>query len=306
MQPKRKAAVSKKGGNANAVAVRVPNAHILGAPGSNYLEIDLPPGVVIKSSPGSLVYLRGDVEKGVVELGGVGKAVARALGGQDLFITTYRGGPSGDGKVAFGSPLPGDIIKIYLAPREAIIVSRGSFLCCTADLEVTATTRLKGILGVGQEEGFVLPVVQAGDAGGTVWLCAYGTFKRIDLATNEKIVLDNGAFLACPVTLHYQIVQLGKTMFSSLAGGEGLGMEFVGPAALYMQSKNVNEFLGYIGAHSKSVRGGVKEGIGEGLFRGLFGSKQQGGEPTPTPGKKTSKSKKSGASRKGSREPYYL
>ncbi len=310
MQPKRKAA-SKKGGNANAVALPRASAaelktHIEGAPGSNYLEVDLPPGFVIKSAPGSLVYLRGDVEKGTVELGGVGKALARAFGGQDLFITAYRGGQAADGKVAFGSPLPGDIIRIDLSPQQAIVISRGSFLCCTADLEITATTRLKGIIGVGQGEGFVLPVVQAGDVGGTVWLCAYGTFKRIDLAANEKIVLDNGTFLACPVTLQYQIVRLGKTLFSSLAGGEGFGMEFVGPAALYMQSKNVNEFLGYIGARSQSVSGGVKEGvgrgIGEGLFRGLFGSNQQGGEHTAD---KKSKGKKSATSRKGSREPYF-
>jgi uncharacterized protein (TIGR00266 family) len=311
MQPKRKAA-SKKGGNANAVALPSTNApelkaHIVGAPGSNYLEVDLPPGFLIKSSPGSLVYLRGDVEKGAVELGGVGKALARAFGGQDMFITAYRGGQSAGGKVAFGSPLPGDIIRIDLGPREAVIVSRGSFLCCTADLEVTATTRLKGIIGVGQGEGFVLPVIQAGEVGGAVWLCAYGTFKRIDLAANEKIVLDNGTFLACPVALQYKIVRLGKTLFSSLAGGEGFGMEFVGPAALYMQSKNVNEFMGYIGAHSQSVSGGVKDGIGrgigEGLFRGLFGSNQQGGEEKND---KKGKGKKSTTSRKGSREPYFL
>lgn len=310
MQPKRKAA-AKKGGNANAVALPKTaelKVHVVGAPGSNYLEVDLPPGFAIKSSPGSLVYLRGDVEKGTVELGGVGKALARALGGEDVFITAYRGGAAGGGKAAFGSPLPGDIIRIDLSPRETIIISRGSFLCCTADLEVTATTRLKGIVGVGQEEGFVLPVVQAGDVGGAVWLCAYGTFKRIDLAADEKIVLDNGTFLACPVALQYKIVRLGKTLFSSLAGGEGFGMEFTGPAALYMQSKNVNEFMGYIGAHSQSVSGGVKagigRGIGEGLFRGLFGSNQQGGERN---GSKTgSKGKKGAASRKGSCEPYYL
>jgi hypothetical protein len=183
-------------------------------------------------------------------------------------------------------------------------------LCCTANLEVAAATRLKGIVGVGQEEGFVLPVVQAGDVGGAVWLCAYGTFKRIDLAADEKIVLDNGTFLACPMALQYQIVQLGKTLFSSLAGGEGFGMEFVGPAALYMQSKNVNEFLGYIGAHSQSVSGGVKQGIGrgigEGLLRGLFRSNQQGGDEDTHTTDKKSKGKKSTKSRKGSREPYFL
>lgn len=263
----------KVGGDSTALKMQ-----IVGAPGSNYLLIDLYPGQTILTSPGSLIYLRGDVEKGVVEVGGIGKAFARALGGQDLVLTKYRGNGNGNGgRIALGAALPGDIIAIDLAPHHEIIVSRGSFLCCTEGLEVTATTRAQGILGVGQQEGFILPVIRAGESGGRVWLCAYGTFERIDLEVNEVAVLDNGTFLACPASLNYQVVRLGKTLLSSLAGGEGLGMQFTGPASLYIQSKNINDFYAIISNNTEAKAGIVKAGVGAALVAGLMNWGSNGG-----------------------------
>lgn len=274
-QMKKKVTVAK-GGDPTAIRTQV-----LGAPGSNYLVVDLSPGQSIVTSPGSLIYLRGDVEKGVVEFGGIGKAFARALGGQDLVLTKYKGNANG-GKIALGSALPGDIIAIDLAPNHEIIVSRGSFLCCTDGLEVSATTRAQGILGVGQQEGFVLPVIRAKEIGGRVWLCAYGTFERLDLETNEVAVLDNGTFLACPSSLNYQIVRLGKTLLSSLVGGEGLGMQFVGPASLYIQSKNINDFYAIVSNNTEAASGITKAGVGAALFAGLVNWGSNGGGASTT------------------------
>jgi len=281
---KRGATKVAKGG---AVADGIIKTEVLGAPGSNYLVIDLHPGQSVLTSPGSLIYLRGDVEKGVVEFGGIGKAFARALGGQDLVLTKYKGSTNG-GKIALGSALPGDIIAIDLAPHHEIIVSRGSFLCCTDGLEVTATTRAQGILSVGQQEGFVLPVIRASESGGRVWLCAYGTFERLDLEMNEVAVLDNGTFLACPASLNYQIVRLGKTLLSSLAGGEGLGMQFVGPASLYIQSKNINDFYAIISNNTETMSGIQKAGVGAALFAGLMNWGRDGGSATVSPKKQKS------------------
>ncbi len=264
-------ATNKVGGDPNLL-----KTEITGSPGSNYLVVDLSPGQTIVTAPGSLVYLRGDVEKGVVEIGGIGKAFARALGGQDLVLTKYKGNANG-GRIALGTALPGDIIAIDLGPKQEVIVSRGSFLCCTEGLEVTATTRAQGILSVGQQEGFVLPVIRAGERGGRVWLCAYGTFERIDLDVNEVAVLDNGTFLACPTGLNYQIVRLGKTLLSSLAGGEGLGMQFIGPASLYIQSKNINDFYATISNSTEAQAGVVKAGVGAALVAGLMNWGNGGG-----------------------------
>lgn len=257
----------KTGGNAS----KMPMSVVKGAPGSNYVVVTLVAGEELLTSPGSLIYLRGDVEKGTIHVDGIGKAFARSFGGEDFLITKYKGGVRG-GTVALGSPLPGDVIAIELAPNQDIIISRGSFLGCTSGLEVTATTRMQGILGIGQEEGFVLPVVRAGDKGGRVWLAAYGTFERVELKEGENIILDNGTFLACPTSLNYEVVSLGQTLMSSLLGGEGMGMEFAGPATLYLQSKNVNDFIAVINQKSGAevikyeVAGMVARSMWDGLM----------------------------------------
>lgn len=252
-------------------------SRIVGSHGSNYVSVDIKEGESVLTSPGSLIYLRGDVEKGEIKLGGIGKAFARALAGEDLVLTSYTGGAKG-GVIALGSALPGDVITFDIAPRQEVIISRGSLLCCTSNLEITATTRAQGILGIGQEEGFVLPVIKANDTGGQVWLSSYGSFERIDLADNETIIIDNGTFLACPKELNYEIVKLGKTLFSSAFGGEGFGMQFKGPTSMFIQSKNLNDFLAIVG--NKTDMTAAKVGVGATVASGLFNWHSEGGRKT--------------------------
>lgn len=247
-------------------------ANVEGVPGANFLVVNLADGQKIMSSPGSLIYMKGDILKGEVELGGFAKAFARGLGGESFFISTYKGGAKG-GEIAFGSDIPGDIIRVDLAAGEEYIISRGSFLCCTENLEISATTRIRGILSVGQEEGFVLPVIRAKDTPGSVWLCAYGTFKEINLV-NEEIILDNGTFLACPSSLSYTLTSLGRGPLAFVFGGESLGMKFVGSGRLIVQSKNLNAFIGMMansGSSSGSISGAIGEKVGESIFDALTG-----------------------------------
>ena len=265
-------------------------AKIEGVPGSNYLVVNLADGEKIMTSPGSLVYMKGDILKGEVELGGFAKAFARGLGGESFFITTYKGGAKG-GEIAFGSDIPGDIIRVDLKAGEEYIISRGSFLCCTDNLEISATTRIRGILSVGQEEGFVLPVIRAKETAGSVWLCAYGTFKEINLV-NEEIILDNGTFLACPSSLSYTLTSLGRGPLAFVFGGESLGMKFVGSGRLIVQSKNLNAFIGMMansGSSSGSISGAIKEKVGEKVGDSIFDMFTEGGGARITKSKKKTK-----------------
>ena len=239
-------------------------AKIDGGPGSNFLTVTLTVGQKVHSSPGSLIYMKGDITKGEVELGGgFAKAFARGLGGENFFITSYTGGAKG-GEIAFGSDIPGDIIRLDLTAGEEYVISRGSFLCCTGNLEVSATTRIRGILSVGQEEGFILPVIRAKETAGSVWLSAYGTFKEINLV-NDTIILDNGTFLACPSSLSYTLTSLGKGVSGFVFGGEALGMKFEGTGKLYIQSKNLSAFLALVSQPENSVKGAIKQKVGEGV-----------------------------------------
>lgn len=223
---------------------------IKGAPGSNYITFFLKANQTILSSPGSMIFLQGNIEKGQIKTGGIMKAFARAFGGEDFFITSYKGVDNG-GKIAFSTDIPGDIVKIDIKKGEEYTISRSSFLCGTENIEISSRIVLRGLFGLGTDEGFIMPTIKAVDRDASFWLSNYGTFEKIILAENESIIIDNGIFLAAPSSLKYTLVKLGKSFISSILGGEGLGMKFIGPGHIYIQSKNLNDLFDLI---SKYVR----------------------------------------------------
>lgn len=224
----------------------------MGSAGSNYVVISLKFGDKILSSPSSLIYMKGDVEKGEISIGkSVIAAFSRAFAGEDMVMTSYKGGNKG-GKVAFSSDIPGDIIKIKLQNNETYTISRTSFLCGSENIHISATVQPLGILGIGSGEGFILPTIKA-NGGAVIWLAAFGSFERIELKTNEEIIIDNGIFLAAPSFMKYTLVKLGKSYISSFLGGEGFGMRFVGPGIIYTQSKNLNNFGQMMSRYISSV-----------------------------------------------------
>lgn len=213
-------------------------ATIIGVPGSNYIEFALTEGHAILCGGEDMIYTKGNIGKSEVQLQGIIKSVARFFSNEEVFLEKY----TGPGIVAVGSSIPGDIIMITLQPGESFILSRSSFLACTANVEVSAGFRLRGVIGVGQEEGFVLPTVtcpENSEQPGFVWVAAYGTFKKHVIKAGDSILVNNGMFLACNEKIKYELETAGRSIIGSLVSG-GLGMKFVGPCEIYTQSKNLN------------------------------------------------------------------
>ena len=215
----------------------------IGSSGSVFLKINLQKNQQIMTSPGALLYMKGDIEKGEIKFDNVGSGIWRLLGGESLFYSTYTGNEGG-GTIAVGTDLPGDIIDISISPNEEWYVSRGSYLCSTLNILIEATVKTQGFFGlIGSGEGGVLPTIKTTDGNaGKFWLGAYGSFEKIVLNSGKEIVVDNGYFLAAEKKMDYTIVNMGKTLTSAFFGGEGFGMKFVGPGTLYIQSKNISNF----------------------------------------------------------------
>jgi uncharacterized protein (AIM24 family) len=212
----------------------------IGTAGSVFLKVKLENGVQISTSPGSMLYLKGDVDKGIAEYGSFKTGIVRLFGGEDFFLTKYSGLEKG-GEIALGSDIPGDIIEIPLKENTEWYFSRGSYLCSTPNIIIESVMKTQGLFGIiGSSEGGIMPTIKTTDGKpGRFWLSAYGSFEKIELGVGEKIIIDNGYFLACEKKMNYAIEKLGKTLFSSFLGGEGFGMLFVGPGTIYTQSKNV-------------------------------------------------------------------
>jgi uncharacterized protein (TIGR00266 family) len=221
-----------------------------GIPGSTFLKICLKMDQSVLTSPGSLIYLKGDVEKGEIKFDGIGKALWRGFGGEDMFITKYTGKKK-SGEIAVGCDMPGDLVEIDIEPNTEWCISRGSFLCSTENLKISSQVVARGLFGIGTSEGFMMPLIQSDDKSGKFWLACYGTFEKIELKKNEDIIIDNGCFLAANKNMNYTIESLGKNLLGTLFGGEVFGMKFVGPGTIYIQSKNLNNFVADINSRKK-------------------------------------------------------
>ena len=165
-------------------------------------------------------------------------------------MTKYTGKIKG-GEIAVGCDMPGDIIQIDIEPNTEWCISRGSYLCSTDNLKVSSQIVARGFFGIGTNEGFMMPLVQADDKSGKFWLACYGTFEKIELKSSEIIIIDNGCFLAADKNMNYTIESLGKGIMGTLFGGEVFGMKFVGPGIIYIQSKNLNNFAGDLSSRMK-------------------------------------------------------
>lgn len=129
-------------------------------------------------------------------------------------------------------------------------------------LLVAGKMNWRGLFEVGQDSGFVLPKIVCGAAPGCVFLTGYGTIRRHDLQAGETLLVNNGRFLAARITSPrplYTVVKLGKTVLSSLLGGEGLGMRFVGPGEVYTQSHDFEDLVRLIS--TRLPQGAAGQGI---------------------------------------------
>ena len=247
-------------------------SEIIGAPGSRFVEFRLSPGMEVQAEGGALLYTMGNdktLVRGKTTIkGSVGNAIGRYMAGATFFFNTFSvpalpasspasvmGGLWGAPKVAparatvaFGSSLPGDVMCMRLEPGgKGKILSRHSLLATTRNVDVSFGFRALGILGIGQEEGIMLPTaMNSSSEPGFVWVASYGTFREVKVPKGESLLVNNGLFLACDHDMAYDLTLMGDGYVSSFFGGEGLGMKYTATnddCRVWIQSKNMNALI---------------------------------------------------------------
>jgi Mitochondrial biogenesis AIM24 len=71
---------------------------------------------------------------------------------------------------------------------------------------------------------------------------------------NEKMILDNHHLVALSENSNYRVMKFGG-LKTTILGGEGLVTEITGPGSVYFQTKNIPEFVDYIGIKQTSDSG---------------------------------------------------
>jgi len=264
------------------------SSKIVGPEGSQHVKYNLQNGQSIISATGAMIYMKGSIGKAELSFDGIGQGIKKVLAGESLVYQKFTA--TGNGTVVLGSNFINTIMILKIKKGDEYRLSRYSFLACTDNIQISMTTQMKGIIGIGQSEGFILPIASciSGDYG-YIWLSAYGNFEQESVDANDSILLDNGMFLACHNTHQYELERIGKTLFGSFLGGEGFGMKFNGPCTVYIQTKNINEFIERFQTSASSNDNGLAKDVGKGILEGAWNIMKEGGG-----GHKRNKGRKNG------------
>jgi uncharacterized protein (TIGR00266 family) len=193
--------------------------------------------------------------------GGVMKSLKRAtLGGESFFVSTFHA-PAQGGFVDVAAHLPGDVHVVDMKPDKALFVSKGSWVASASTIAIE--TRWGGYKNLfGAEGGFIL---RAEGQGPLVFAC-YGALETWNLEPGHTVTIDTGHMVAYEETVQLQLRKASGGLANTFKSGEGLVFDFTGPGTLWTQTRNPNEFLGWIGAMVGSGSGGVTTGGPGGLF----------------------------------------
>jgi len=213
------------------------------------LRVDLLPGESVVGEAGSMVARHDELAMQVRLNAGESQSswarvkalivalVRRFIGGETLFVnhfSTARGG-----SVWLAPPLAGQIVHRRLN-GELLLLSRGAYLAHTG--AVTLNLKFGGLRGLLAKQGaFFLAVSGHGD----LWFSSYGGVEPIDVT--GSYVIDNGHLVGYEGDLSFSIRSAGGGLLGLVASGEGLVCEFHGHGRLWIQTRNLQSLVGWLG-----------------------------------------------------------
>ena len=203
------------------------------------IEFALNKGEKVTAEAAAMVYIRGNiVTETKMRKGGFFKSLkAAALGGESFFVNEFIAQEDSCTLGLTGNML-GDIEVINV--NEEFIIQSGAFVGSTGEL--TLDTKWQGFTrGIFGTNMFMLKTIGSGD----IFVNAWGGILKTILQVGEKMTIDNYQLVALSSTASYKVKKHGSFK-TTLFGGEALVMEITGPGTVYMQTKNVMEFVRFI------------------------------------------------------------
>ena len=213
------------------------------SPSYALLEVQLPENGHVIAEAGALTYMSSNIEvetrTRMKETGIWGAIKVSLLGGETLFITDYRakGGP---GKAGFVSAPLVDIINLEVTPNKGYIIQSSAYIASTAAIKLDTQWQgfTKGLFG---QNLFMLKTLGEGD----IFINTFGAIDKHELGAGESLIVDNYHLAALSDTCDYKVRMFGG-LKSTILGGEGFVTEVTGPGEVYVQTKNVKEFVDWI------------------------------------------------------------
>ena len=210
-------------------------------PSYSMLVVNLDPNESVTAEAGAMTYMEPNIEVNTRKreksfLGTLGLSL---LGRQSFFVNDYKA-KDNSGEVAFVSAPVGDIETLEVKPNNGYIIQSSSFIASTQkiDLDMKWQGFTKGLFGQGL---FMIKV--SGE--GKLFINTFGAIDKHTLESGKTLIVDNFHLVAFSDTCDYKVRKFGG-LKSTILGGEGLVTEISGPGDVYIQTKNLREFVEWL------------------------------------------------------------
>ena len=200
-------------------------------------------GEQMKTEKGSMVWMDPCMKMETTG-GGLGKMFGKMLSGESMFQNIYTA--QSDGRIAFGSSFPGQILPIEIKPGQEFIAQKMAFLASEIGVELSVHFSQKLGRGFFGGEGFIM---QRLSGQGMAFIECDGSLVRYELAAGQSMVVDTGNVLGFTggVQMRVERIQGAKNV---VFGGEGLfNTILTGPGTIYLQTMPLATVADTIAAH---------------------------------------------------------
>jgi len=210
-------------------------------PSYSMLVVKLEPNESVTAEAGAMTYMEPniDVKTRKREKSLLGTLSLTLLGRQSFFVNDYSA-KEGASEVAFVSAPVGDIETLEVKPNQGYIIQSSSYIASTQNVELDMKWQgfTKGLFGQGL---FMIKV--SGE--GKLFINTFGAIDKHTLEASKSLIVDNFHLVAFSDTCDYKVRKFGG-LKSTLLGGEGLVTEIRGPGDVYIQTKNLREFVDWL------------------------------------------------------------
>ncbi len=205
------------------------------------LVVTLDQGETITAESGAMTYMDPNIEVHTRKrekslLGSIG---LRIIGGQSFWVNDYTA-THDQATAAFVAAPVGDIETLELTSGNGYIIQKSAYIASSPsiDLDVKWEGFTKGLFGQGL---FMLRATGTG----TLFLNTFGAIDKHTLAPGEILIVDNFHLVGFSSSCTYKVTKFGG-LKETLLGGEGLVTEITGPGDIYIQTKNMKEFVDWL------------------------------------------------------------
>lgn len=210
-------------------------------PSYSMLVVNLEQGEKITAESGAMTYMDPNIEAHTRKrekslLGSIGLTI---FGRQSFWVNDYTAS-NGQGEVAFVSAPVGDIETLEIKPNQGYVIQKSGYIASTenVNLDVKWEGFTKGLFGQGL---FMIKVT----GNGTLFINTFGAIDKHTLESGQTLIVDNFHLVAFSDTCNYKVTKFGG-LKETLLGGEGLVTRITGPGDIYIQTKNLREFVEWL------------------------------------------------------------